>query len=1037
MKPLKDISSLWSAVLAAAVLALPGGAQAQSVTTGSLAGRVTDESGGVLPGVLVEAVHEPTGTRYSATTEAEGRFVIFGVRVGGPYSVTATLSGFQEERRSNLGVGLGEQRTLDFALKVAALTETVEVTAEAASIISPTNTGPADNVSQETIENLPTLARGLEDFARLSPYFDAKGSGDGTDRTVIAVAGRNNRYNNIQIDGAVNNDLFAISDSSAPGNLSGGQPISLDAIQELQLLVSPYDVRQGGFTGGGLNAVTRSGANSFQGTAYYFLRGDGLTGDGPDDRPIAPFDDKQFGASLGGPIVKDTAFFFANVDFGRRETPIGFSASGTSGQPWGHTAEVQRFVDILGSRYNYDPGGLDEFIRETDSDKVFARLDFNLTPRHRLTVRHNYIKGVTDLGFTSSRTYYFPDNFYQPHENHNSTVAQLNSTFGAGVNELRLTYQRLRTVSDGPTRFPQVIVDLADGSQVRAGRENFRMANELDQDILELTDDFTFIRGNHNLTVGTHNEFFKFRNLFIRDNMGSYRFSSLDNLEAGFAQQFDYSFSATSDPLQAARFKVNQLGFYVGDVWRMRPNLTLTAGLRADIPSFPDDPTANPAAEAVFGFATDVAPSPLMFSPRVGFNWDPRGDAKQQVRGGVGMFSGRTPYVWLSNQYGNTGIEFTRIGASFSTLNQIPFVPDPDNQPRVVVGAASGTFRNEVDVIDPDYEFPQVLRTNLAYDRDLGVWGLIGTAELFYSWTLKDIDYQNLNLVPTGQTRQDGRPIYRRNNTLFSDVILLTNTDAGSQWTGLLRLERPFKGGLYLSASYLYGESKAVNDGGSSQAASNWGNVYMPGDPNHVPLARSNFDPGHRVNLAVSYDFKIGKVGATASVFYNGQSGRPYSFVFNGDANGDGRTANDLLFVPSGPDDVIVRNGTWEQLDAFIAGDHALSGHRGQILPRNAGRAPWSNAMDLRLAAKIPTVRNVRLEVTADVLNFLNLLNSDWGVVDLATFNDLNPIRFAVDPATGKYVYDLVTINSPTFRKFDRDDLRSRWQAQLGFRVRF
>jgi hypothetical protein len=1037
MKRLRVVSSMGIALLPAMLLWLPAVAWAQSVTTGSLAGSVTDESGGVLPGVTVEAVHEPTGTRYAATTEAEGRFAIFGVRVGGPYSIVARLSGFQDEKRSNLSVSLGENRTVDFTLKVAALTETVEVSAEVASIINPTSTGPADNVSQETLENLPTLGRGLEDFARLSPYFDAKGSGDGTDRTVIAVAGRNNRYNNIQIDGAVNNDLFAISDSSAPGNLSGGQPISLDAIQELQLLVSPYDVRQGGFTGGGINAVTRSGANSFQGTAYYFLRNDSFTGDGPDERPIAPFDDKQFGASLGGPIVKDTAFFFANVDFGRRETPVGFSADGGSGQPWGHEAEVQRFVSILGSRYNYDPGGLEEFIRATDSDKVFTRLDFNLSPKHRLTVRHNYIKGVTDVGFPSSRTYYFPDNFYQPHENINSSVAQLNSTFGSAVNELRLTYQRLRTVSDGPTRFPQVIVDLADGSQVRAGRENFRAANELDQDIFELTNDLTFIRGDHHLTVGTHNEFFEFRNYFIRDNMGNYRFSSLDNLEAGFAQQYDHSFSATSDPFQAARFKVNQLGFYAGDVWRMRPHFTLTGGVRVDVPSFPDEPTANPASVANFGFATDVAPSPLLWSPRAGFNWDLRGDATQQLRGGLGLFSGRTPYVWLSNQYGNTGIEFSRIGASFNTANLIPFVPDPDNQPRVVVGAASGTFRNEIDVVDPDYEFPQVLRTNLAYDRKLGVWGLIGTAEFFYSRSLKDIDYQNLNLRPGGQTRQDGRPIFTRVNTQFSDVILLTNTSKGSQWTALLRLERPFSEGLYLSASYLYGRSKSVNDGGSSQAASNWGNVYVPGDPNHAPLSRSNFDPGHRINLAVSYDFKIGAVNTTASIFYNGQSGRPYTFIFNGDANGDGRTTNDLLYVPSGPDDVILRNGTWDQLNAFIEGDAALRDHRGQIVSRNAGRAPWSDGVDLRLAARIPTAKSVRFEVTADVLNVLNLLNSDWGVVDLATFNDLNPIRFAVDAPTGKYVYDLVTINSSTFRKFDRDDLRSRWQAQLGLRVRF
>ena len=1037
MMRLSAIPKLILALAGATVLAIPAPAPAQSVTTGSLSGLVTDESGGLLPGASVEVVHDPTGTHYSATTGPDGRFTIFAVRVGGPYSIVVTLSGFRDERVGNLSVALGEERRMDFTLKVAAVTETIEVTAEAGTIISSTSTGPAANVTRQTIESLPTIDRGLEDFARLSPYFDAKGSGDGTERPVLAVAGRNNRYNNIQIDGAINNDLFAISDSSAPGNGSDGQPISIDAIQELQLLVSPYDVRQGGFTGGGINAVTRSGTNRYGGTAYYFFRNESFTGNGPDDREIAPFSDKQFGASLGGPLKKDKAFFFLNVDWGRRETPSGFSADGQSGQAWGREAEVARFLSILANKYNYDPGGPSEYIRTTNSDKLFGRLDFNLTDRHRLTVRHNYIKGRTDRGFPNSRTYYFPDNWYQPRDNVHSSVAQLNSAFGSAVNELRVTYQRIRTVADGPSRFPQVIVDLADGAQVRAGRENFRAANELDQDIVELTDDFTFYRGQHTITVGTHNEFFKFRNLFIRDNMGSYRFSSLNNFEVGLAQSYDYSFSATSDRLQPARFKVNQLGFYAGDLWRMRPNLTLTLGARVDIPIFPDKPTANPAAVTNFGFRTDIAPSPLMWSPRAGFNWDVRGDAKQQLRGGLGLFSGRTPYVWLSNQYGNTGIEFTRVGASFNTANRIPFLPDPDNQSPVVVGASAGSFRNEIDVVDPDYKFPLVLRTNLAYDRDLGFWGLLSTVEFFYSWNQKDIAYRNLNLRPTGQTRADGRPNFTRLNTGFSDVILLENTDQGSQWTVLAKLERPFRGGLYLSGSWLYGESESINDGTSSQAASNWGNVYVPGDPNDPPLARSKFDPGHRINFAISKDFMLGKVKLNAGAFYNGQSGRPYTFNFNGDANVDGRTANDLIFVPASADQVIIRNGTWEQLDAFIEGDDALSQHRGGIVARNAGRSPWRNYVDLKFLVLVPNTSKVKVEFTADVLNFLNLLNSDWGVYDLATFEDLNPIRFAVDAATGKYVYDLATINSPTFRKFDRDDLRSRWQAQFGFRVRF
>ncbi len=1005
------------------------------VTTGSLAGSVTDSTGAALPGATVEAVHGPTGTAYSDSTDASGRFQILNVRVGGPYTVKVSLSGFKDRSYGEVWVRLGETRDLAAQLAVAELTEVVTVTADSGAISS-TSTGPATNVAQEAIENLPTVARGIEDFARLSPYFNSSGGGDGSGANALSVAGRNTRYNNVQIDGAVNNDLFGLADSGTPGGQAETQPISIDAIQELQLVVAPYDVRQGGFSGGGVNAITRSGSNAFHGTAYYFTRSESLVGDGPDDRAIAEFSEKQYGASLGGPIVKDKVFFFANVDFGRRDRPSGFSADGSSGQNFARGPEADRFLSILSSRYGYDPGGKAEFIRTTDNDKFFGRVDFNLSETHRLTLRHNYIDAISDIGFPSSRLYLFPDNFYQFADKTNSTVAQLNSNFGAAVNELRVTYQRVRDTRDGVSRFPQVLVDVSGGAQLRAGRENFSTANELDQDILEITDDFTWQRGNHLFTIGTHNEFFEFRNLFIRDNFGTYRFSSLDNFQAGFAQQFDYSFSATSDPLQPARFKVNQFGFYAGDTWRAKPGLTLTYGVRLDIPNIPDAPTANPAAVTNFGFATDVVPSPKMWSPRVGFNWDPSGKGDSQLRGGLGLFSGRTPYVWLSNQFGNTGIEFTRIGASFNAANRIPFVPNAAAQPRVVTGATAGSFTNEIDVVDPNYKYPQLLRGNLGYDRKLG-WGLVGSVEFFYSKSTEDIAYENLNLVQSS-TRPDGRPVYTRKNRTFSDVILLKNTDEGTQWTATAKLERPFRNGFYAMASYLYGESKSVNDGTSSQAASNWGNAYTPGDPNNVALGISRFSPGHRILAAVSYDWKLGsRANVLLSLFYTGQSGRPYSFIYNGDFNGDGRTSNDLIYVPAvGDPRVVFINGSAQDFEDYVAEDKGLQKNRGRIMERGSSRSPWTNGLDFRAALGIP-VQRVKLEVTFDVLNVLNLLNKDWGTVDFATFNDLNPFRAPTIDSQGRMVYDLATINGATYVKFDRDDLRSRWQGQLGLRLRF
>jgi hypothetical protein len=1033
----KALRPITGAVVAL-LLGMAPWAAAQSVTTGALTGRVVDESGAGVPGATIEAVHEPTGSKYSTVSGTDGVFSILNVRAGSPYSVSATLSGFAPDKQSAIAVVLGAQTAVNFKLRVESLTEAVEVVAEAGNLISPAANGAASNVGEEAIETLPTVNRGIEDFARLSPYFNSQGSGDGSGANALSVAGRNTRYNNVQIDGAVNNDLFGLADSGTPGGQTEAQPVSIDAVQELQLVVSPYDVRQGGFSGGGVNAITRSGTNEFHGTAYYFFRSEGMVGDGPNERPIATFDDKQYGASLGGPIVKDKAFFFTNVEFGRKDRPSGWSIDGQSGQSFGRQAEATRFLNILQTRYSYDPGGTAEFIRDTPNDKFLAKLDFNLNQQHRLTLRHNYVKGSNDIGFPTSTNYIFPDFFYQFRDTTNSSVAQLNSTFGSSsVNELRVTYQTVRDNRDGETNFPTVQVDVSGGGQFRAGRENFSTANALDQDVLEITDDFTVTRGSHTFTVGTHNEFFQFRNLFIRDNFGTYRFSSLDNLEAGLAQSYDYSFSLTADRQQAAEFSVNQFGFYAGDLWRVTPRFTVNYGVRLDIPSFPDKPTANPAAVAAFGFATDVVPAPKMWSPRAGFNWDVEGTGKSQLRGGFGLFTGRTPYVWLSNQFGNTGIEFRRIGASFNANNRIPFVPDPQNQPATVTGANAGSFTNEIDVIDPDYKYPSLVRGNLGYDRELGWWGLQSTVEVYYSRNLQDIDYQNLNIRQTG-TRPDGRPLFTRNITTFSDVILLTNSDEGYQWSLTAKLERPFRNGLYAMAAYNYGDARSVNDGTSSQAASNWGNAYTQGNPNDVGLGRSRFSPGHRIILAASYDLKLGsRANLMLSAFYNGQEGRSYAFTYNGDWNGDARFTNDLIYVPAENDPrVVFINGTAADWERYVADDEGLQKSRGQIMEKGASRAPWTNALDMRAALGIPVSRT-KIEITFDMLNFLNLLNKDWGVVDNATFGDLNPLPVPTVNAAGQMVYNLANITRAGYVKFDRDDLRSRWQGQLGFRVRF
>ena len=1033
------------ASLAAAlcVLLLGGSAYAQTVTTGSLSGVVTDSQGGVLPGATVTAVHTPTGTSYEGVTDGDGRFNILNIRVG-PYDLKVVMSGFREEPLKGIDVKLGENTTVTFKLQVATVTETVEVRG-ASSLIDPTRAGTADSVSTAAIEALPTISRSLTDMARISPYFNPTGLNE--DPLAVSVAGRNNRYNNVQIDGAVNNDVFGLAASGTPGGQTETQPISLDAIQELQLVVSPYDVRQGGFSGGGINAITKSGTNSFRGTGYFFGRDQDFVGEGITDTPIATFKQQQYGVSAGGRIVRNKAFFFANADFDRRDNPSGISVS-TSGQTFGHEEQIDRFISILKNTYGYDPGGKEEFIRTVNSNKIFGRADFNLSQRHQLTARHNFNDSLNDIGRPTTFEYYMPDAFYRIKNKTNSSVVQLNSAWGGAVNELRFTFQRIRDRRAGqPTEdrpFPFVSVDLTDpAGRVRAGRENFSTANELDQDVYELSDDFTWLRGNHTLTIGTKNEFFKFRNLFIRNSFGNYRFASLDLFEQGLAQSYDFDFSLTGDPEQPARFRVRQFGFYAGDQWRPMSNLTLTMGVRADIPTFPDRPTRNPLTEERLNLRTDTAPSGVLWSPRIGFNYALSDANREQVRGGLGLFAGRTPYVWLSNQYGNTGIEFQRLGQSFNVNNRIPFVADATNQPRTVGGVAL----NEINLIDPDYKYPSLFRGNLAYDRALPWLGLVGTAEFLYSHNVNDVKYQNLNLQQVGTRAIDGRPVFARNVVPgITNLIFLTNTDQGDAWSVAFKVERPFRNRFFANVSYLYGRSRSILDGTSSQANSNFINVYTPGDINNPPLARSNFDPGHRITTSASYEMPMpAGLSARVALFYSGQSGRPWSANFNGDFNGDTGFSNDLLYIPTQQDAITYTNGTYADLLAFVNAEECLAKFIGKIHERNACRSPWQNTFDVKFNLGVP-VRKARVELTWDILNVLNLMDKEWGVIEYANFNDLLVLAPSVNSSTGAVTYNLnnlfQTVDGVRTRvnpsdRFTRIDLLSRWQMQFGARVRF
>jgi len=1014
---------------------------AQGVTTGALSGTVTDDDGAVLPGVTVEAVHQPTGTRYVAVTDAAGRYRILNARVGGPYSVTAQLEGFKPAEQTDIFIRLGEDAIVNFQLQLGAVEETITVVGNVDPLISSSRTGSTSNVSTFDIENLPTVGRGLEDFARTNPFITV--SSENTDPESISVAGRSSRYNNIQIDGAVNNDLFGLADQGTPGGQADTTPISLDAIAEIQLLVAPFDVRQGGFSGGGVNAITRSGTNAWKGSVFAYYRDDSFFGDGPSVLgEFGDFEEEQYGFRLGGPLVQDKAFFFVNGETSDKTQPTGWSIDGSGGATFVNGAAVdaaERFRQISINQYGFDPGSIGQQSLTTPSDKFFGRLDFNLGVGQSLTFRHNYVDASNDINRPGSFTFEFPTETYVIANETNSSVLQWNTVWGSDkFNEFRVTYQTIKDRRAGVVKFPWIEIEDAvpSGEEFEAGGEPFSSENALDQDVFELTDDFTWIAGDHTVTVGTHNEFFSFDNLFLQNSFGAYEFRDLDDYEAGNVRRFQFTVVPPGQP-RSQQFDVQQIGLYAGDEWQAASNFTLQYGLRVDIPYFPDKPSRNPFTEETYGLRTDSIPDgEQLWSPRVGFNWDIGGGGTQQLRGGVGIFAGRTPYVWISNNYARTGIEQQFISA---TGAGIPFNTDPATQ-QVPAGASLAI--GEFNLIDPDFKFPTIARYNLAYDRELPWWGLVGTAELLYADSQDEILYQNVNLVQTGNLPFDGRPTFSEVDPGVDGAYFITNTSEGEQFNAVLKLEKPYSNGLSGYFAYVYGDSKVVNDGTSSRAVSNF-SFNEAVNPNNPETSASDYEVEHRFTAQLSYRFnRSTPYATTVSLFYNHQAGRPYSTLLDSQSfdsiNGDGTDGNDLFYVPSGPSDVVIINGTFDQLDAYIKSDDCLDSNRGRIAPRNCSTAPWSHTLDLHVAQDIP-VFGTNLQLTFDLLNLMNLLDEDSGVLRYANFNAVTIAQYRGLSDDGKPTYLLFsTVTDPDDNpRFTTHPIQSRWRAKFGVRLTF
>ncbi|ROL57335.1 TonB-dependent receptor [Bacteroidetes/Chlorobi group bacterium Naka2016] len=1054
----------------------------QGITTSSISGTVVDVDGKPLVGATVKATHLPSGTVAGVMVKGKGNFTIPGLRPGGPYKVEVTMVGFKPESKEDIYLTVGQEFSLRFVLQPKDIqTREIQVISDRNDIISSNRTGASQTVTEVEIATLPTIARSIHDYSRLSPLVISSTS-EGSN-----VGARNSKYNNIQVDGAALGDAFGLPTSGTPGGQAGAEPISLDAIEEFQVSIAPFDVRQGMFTGGLINAITRSGTNKLRGSVYFYGRNQNFVGKSPIPdangvrQPYPDFSDYFIGGRVGGPIISNKLFYFVNVETKNRKDPQRVGLAGDQGYPFNFNVPrdtLEKIRQIAITKYGYDPGSYDLYTRKTEDIKLFLRADYNINQNNRLTLRHNFVKANQGNAVTRSQfAFSFSGQEYIFNSMQNQTVLQLNSIFASNMaNELRLVYTAIRDKRDPVSKpFPSVaIYDIGPkGEDVYLGVERFSQANVLDQDIIELTDNFTYFFGDHTFTIGTSNQYVAFNNLFLQDYFGNYGFNSIADFEAGKPSQYQLSYSLLpGEPQPRAKFKYFQLGFYAQDEWKVLSNLKLTFGLRADMFAFPENPPQNDSLTKYFpDLRTDELPTPIAFSPRIGFNWDVFKDKTLQVRGGIGSFSGKTPGVWISNQFSNTGTDIGRIDVRNP---KITFEPDPFKQ-ITKVDSLTPIRTTEINITDKNLKMPQVLRFNLAVDKELP-YGFIGTIEFLYGKTLYDMVYKNLNRqilkASNGQdsTLPDGRPVYSRFDVspLFTNVLLMTNTTKGYQTSITFQIQKQSGKGilpdLSFNFAYTWSRAKDVNSLTSSRAISNW-QYNRAIDPNNPELGTSLFEIPHRILANLSYRFNYGNGFSTSfGIFYEGRSGAPFSLAYSNDANGDRtpdrRATNDLVYIPLDTLDpvMVLKNGNWNELNEFISWFPSLEDQRGKISERNSLRQPWYNQLDLRITQEFPTLRGQSLQIYVDILNVLNLINSDWGhlkyvssaVYDRAfTYNGIVTQELIDDPNNGFTQSDLgkmiVTFSIPKDSQgkpskdamFNTSDLVSRWQIQFGIRYSF
>ena len=1064
------------------------------ITTSGVKGLIKANGEDVI-GATITVTHVPTGAVYRSVTNSVGRFTIQGMRAGGPYTVEISYIGYKTKEIKNVTLKLGEMSDLSTQLEEDAHA-LGEVVVKGKLGLDASKTGAATSYSAKDIANMPSISHSIGDITRMNPMVSVSQSG------AMSFAGVNNRYNSFQVDGAVNNDVFGLTSNGQNGGQAGSQPISTETIDQVQVSVAPFDVRQSGFTGGAINAITKSGTNTFHGSVYGNWLNKDLIGskytlmNGKDSQKYDDETDYRYGATLGGPIIKNKLFFFANYEKSNKEYPnnygYGSEASKLGTEGFNIADEVLSILKEKGYNASYNNPK-----NYTKSDKAGIKLDWNINDKHKATfgwrmVNAKQLNSNSTAGYLNASDYQ-----YDFVSKTNTFTAELNSSFSEKINnQFQASYVSVRDHRDPKGIAPMIQIKNVGGGTLCLGTERSSTANSLNQDIITFTDNLNWYVNNHTLTFGTHGEYYKFKNLFIQDNYGTYYFNNFDDFKMfangqTVAQSVDsktgkityyntlnqYRFCAanvavTGDPRWAPEFAAGQIGFYAQDKFNVTPNFELTYGLRMDIPLFFDTPTENAefnasAAKQGWNVVTNhKLSSTPMWSPRVGFRWNIEKEHNMILRGGAGIFTGRIPFVWLSNNFTNTGIQtsvYNVYGSSglkdgkqnTGKLSDVSLIVDPYKQSENT--EKLGTSNQAINVFDKDFKFTQNLRLDLALDFTLA--GIDFTLEGVLSKNLNDIYYKDLTRTEAGKTLGetyeslsfDNRPMFAKitstedaNLKKFTNVYMLDNTSRGYSYNLSLSAVKRFDFGLDLAASYTYSRSKSVNCGTSSVAQSNYNYNYTYQNPNSPELGFTAFNVPHQIKASAFYHKDYAEHwNTTVGLIYTGTSGSPYSLYYYGDLNQDGSNGNDLMFIPT--DEQIDKmqfkankNYTAEEqkenFREWIANDGYMSKHRGEYFKRYADNLPFESHFDFHLAQtyKFKVGAQVHaVELSFDVLNVGNMFNKKWGrYTSTGTAKYYSPVTYS---GNGQFQF----LHPGNYEMRSYDDYYSRWRGQLGLKYTF